>query len=309
MSRHGCYDHVMLEPDRAPRADVRDDPPVGDALIRRLGAHDARELHAFLAAHPADNAYLLGQLARGALDDGGAGGLFLGWWERRALTGVALLGSNAVLSHGVCPRAAAAFARFSLSSELELRVIVAPDDVIGPFVQALALPPERVHLRRDHQVLLQVDRRTLHRDARSVELRPAQIHELDHMMAIDLAMVKEELGIDPFSSDLIGYRRGWQRRILEQRAWVAGPIGGPIRCKVDQAAVSDEVVQLAGVYTAPEHRHHGLARGAVGEMCHLLLREVPCVTLYVHADNIAALRLYWSLGFYEVGRVASLWLS
>lgn len=300
----------MLELDRRPRPG--DDAPAADAVIRRLVPHDERELHAFLGARPADNAYLLGQLARGALEDGLAAGVLIGWWERRRLTGAALLGSNVVLSHGVGARAAAAFARFARveqPGELELRVVVGPDDVVGPFIEALALPPERIRLARPHQVLLQVDRRTLHRDARSVELRPAQLHELDAMMAIDLAMVKEELGIDPFSNDLVGYRRGWQRRILEQRAWVAGPIGGPMRCKVDQAAVCDDVVQLAGVYTAPEHRHHGLARGIVGEMCHLLLREVPCVTLYVHADNLAALRLYWSLGFYEVGRVHSVWLA
>lgn len=262
----------------------------------------------FLGQRPAANAYLLGHVARGGLDAESASGTMLGWWADGHLAGVALIGSNLVLSHGVPRTASDAFARFTSTAACQIRVIIGPEDIVPAFTEALALPAERIQLERANQVLLQVDKQTLRGDARSVELRPAQANELDLMMAVDLQMVKEELGIDPFSSDLPGFQRGWQRRILEWRAWVAGPLGGPIHCKVDQAAVSDDVVQLSGVYTAPAHRGRGLARRLVGELCHLLLREVPRVALYVHADNLPALRLYRSLGFYEVGRVRSVWL-
>ncbi len=276
------------------------------AYPRRLVPSDERELVAFLARRPADNAYLLGLVARGGLDDTTMGA-FVAWTEQGRINGVALLGSNLVLSHGIPAEGLAAFVELTRVSPWGVRVIVGPDAATGAFAAALALP--RVELERAGQVLLQVDRRTLPRDARSVELRPVQPTEIDQMMALDLAMVREELGIDPFASDMQGYQRAWQRRINEWRAWVAGPVGGPLQCKVDQAAVSDHVVQLAGVYTAPDFRRRGLARAVVGEMCHLLLREVTRVVLYVNADNTPALRLYRSLGFYEVGRVRSVWLA
>lgn len=276
------------------------------AHARRLVPSDERELVAFLARRPADNAYLLGLVARGGLDDAAMGALFA-WTEQGRINGVALLGSNLVLSHGIPADGIAAFVELSRGSPWVVRVIVGPDAIIDAFAKALA--PTHIDLERAGQILLQVDRRTLPRDARSIDLRPVQPNEVDQMMALDLAMVREELGIDPFAADMQGYQRGWQRRIAEWRAWVAGPVGGPLCCKVDQAAVSDHVVQLAGVYTAPAYRRRGLARSVVGEMCHLLLREVARVVLYVNADNAPALRLYRSLGFYEVGRVRSIWLS
>jgi len=304
----------MIAPLPAPRDALHahaaaNDAAVATTFIRRLLPSDERTLVAFLLQRPADNAYLLGHVARGALDDDALAGAILGWWEQSRLVGVALVGSNLVLSHGTPRSGIEAFARFTSASAWVVRVIVGPDDIVHMFTEALALAPERVQLVRAHQVLLQVDKRTLRGDARSVELRPAQANELDLMMSVDLQMVKEELGIDPFSSDMHGFQRGWLRRILEWRAWVAGPLGGPIQCKVDQAAVSPHIVQLSGVYTAPDFRRQGLARRVLGELCHLLLREVPRVALYVHADNHAALRLYRSLGFYEVGRVRSVWLA
>lgn len=278
-------------------------------VIRRLLPGDERELLAFLGARPADNAFLLGQVARGALADEKVAGTLLGWWQDGHLTAAACVGSNLVPSHDLPSAAAAAFARFVRDSSWVIKVVVGPAESVARLIAALDLPDEAFALVRPGQVLLQVDRRTLDRGARSVELRPAQMVELDVLVAVDLAMAREELGFDPFSHDLVGYRRGWERRILEWRAWVAGPVGGPVSFKVDQAAVSDRVVQLAGVYTAPSHRRRGLAHRAIGEMCHLLLREVPRVTLYVNADNTPALRLYRSLGFYEVGRVQSAWLK
>lgn len=276
--------------------------------IRRLSPGDERALVALLLARPADNALLLGQIARGALAEEAIAGPVLGWFEDERLTAAACIGSNLVPSHDVSEAAAQAFARFARESPWLIRVVVGPDAAVARLLTALALPEHAFALVRSGQVLLEVDRRRLDRGARSVELRPAQPHELDHLMAIDLAMAREELGIDPFSSDIVGFRKGWERRIQEWRAWVTGPVGGPIHFKVDQAAVSDHGVQLAGVYTAPSHRRRGLAHRAIGEMCHLLLREVPRVNLYVNADNEAALGLYRGLGFYEVGRVGTAWL-
>jgi len=294
-------------------ASPHDNLPEGpDAYeLRRLGPADERELRRFLAHDVAQNAYFLGQLARGALADDTIAGTIIGVTlaPATALVGAACLGSNLVLGHTFPAACFPDLMRAADETGWLMRVIVGPDALVAELMLSHDRVVQPVALERGAQILFEVDRRHLARDARSAELRPAQLHELDQVLQADLLMVTEELGFDPFSADFEGYRRGWHRRILEWRAWVVGPLTGPIRFKVDQATVSPDVVQLAGVWTRPEARGQGLARRALGEMCDMLLREVPRVCLYVHATNTPAVRLYRSLGFYEVGRVRSVWLA
>jgi len=277
--------------------------------LSRLRVEDEAELVAFLVACPSDNAYFLGQVTRGALGDETIAGTLVGVRRRGELVGAACLGSNLVLSRPLPEACLPDLVRASHDAGWLVRVVVGPDDVVERFMRHLGQSAGPIALERSGQLLFEVDTAHLARDARSAELRPAQLHELDALMACDLAMVREELGLDPFSADWAGFKRGWHRRVLEWRAWVVGELSGPIRFKVDQAAVSPEVVQLAGVWTRPEDRGMGLARRALGEMCHLLLREAPRVSLYVHPANEPAVRLYRSLGFRQVGLVRSAWLA
>ena len=280
--------------------------------FRRLRPDDARVLSRFLAREPAMNAFFLGQVARDALADEAVAGHLVACFEGNRIVAAACLGSTLVLSHleAGTSRAEvlAIFAELSRRSGWLVKVVVGPDAMVPDFIAALGLAADGVMLSREGQHLFEVDRASIMKDARSMALRPAVPHELDTLVAVDLDMVQEELGLDPFT-DRAAYRRGWARRIAEWRSWVVGPVGGPIAFKVDQAAVAPEVVQLAGVYTAPAFRKQGLAHHALGEMCHLLLREVRRVCLYVHPSNEAAIRLYRGLGFYEVGRVGSRWLK
>lgn len=283
--------------------------PPEEAMARfwRLGADDERAVRRFLARQPAQHAYLLGLVERGALQERELGHVLVGWFEGRRLMAVASLGQNLVISATRSARALAAIAGHVRELGIGVRVVAGPDDEVGAFMSHFGR--ERVIAERAGQVLMEVDRRRLSRAARSVELRPAQVGDLDPIWRADRAMIEEELGLFPFANDPEGHRRGCERRILEQRSWVIGGVGGPLSFKVDQSAVSPMVVQLAGVYTVPERRRQGLAFGALGEMCHLLTREAERVALFVDAHNEAARRLYRRLGFCEVGRVRSVWLA
>ena len=56
--------------------------------------------------------------------------------------------------------------------------------------------------------------------------------------------------------------------------------------------------QLAGVFVDPTERGRGLARRGIADLAHRLVREgMPCVTLHVRADNLAAIRAYAGAGF------------
>ena len=177
------------------------------------------------------------------------------------------------------------------------------------FLTAYGRGTRTIHLERGSQLLYELVAEDLQETHRSDALRPAQTEDLEALVALDLRMVTEEIGFDPFAQVQEAYRQGWLRRVRERRAWVVGPVGGELSFKVDQSAVSDRAIQLAGIYTVPERRGQGLARSATGEMCHHLLKSCPRVTLYVHRENAPAIALYERLGFRARGEVRSAWFK
>ena len=55
-------------------------------------------------------------------------------------------------------------------------------------------------------------------------------------------------------------------------------------------------MQLQQVWVEPELRGRGYAKQALGDLCALLLQDVPTVCLFARSDNAPALRLYDSIG-------------
>ncbi len=264
----------------------------------------------FLRQDPAANAYLLGQIARGAIGRDSIAGTFAGYWRRGQLEGLCCLGSNVVLSEPCADEAIAAFARMAQRAAAGIRVVVGPDDLTASFMECFERDGRNIALERGGQLLYGVDRDGLKVPGLLCEgLRQADVSELNQMLALDLAMVVEELGFDPFSHDLEGFRRGWLRRLREGRSWVVANEAGVIDFKVDQSAVSSDAIQLAGIFTRPSARRNGLAKRALASMCRQLLKEASVVTLYVHSDNTGARALYGGLGFTELGAVRSVWFD
>ena len=66
-------------------------------------------------------------------------------------------------------------------------------------------------------------------------------------------------------------------------------------------AVTDESVQLMGVWTHPRYRRRGLSRELLTEVCGHLARRRKTTTLFVNYFNTPALALYESLGFERIG--------
>ncbi len=281
---------------------------IPDGLFR-LNAPHRRLVTAFLADEVACNAYLLGQIARGALTSDAIAGPLLGYSVDGVLSGVACCGSNLVVSSPCALPAIDAFAEFARTGSYLVRVAIGEDEVMDRFMAAYGRDPAAIVLERSDQRLFAVTAATLRPPPKLNDLRPAELTERTAVMDADRAMITEELGFDPFARQQRLYREGWIRRLREARAWIVREPDGPVLFKVDQSAVSIQVIQLSGVYTAPGVRGQGVATDALAQMCRRLLEEVPVVALYVHADNQAAVSLYHRLGFVERGRVRSIWFE
>jgi predicted GNAT family acetyltransferase len=113
-------------------------------------------------------------------------------------------------------------------------------------------------------------------------------------------MHKEEVGIDPLERDAAGYRERI-RELVDRKRSVIRLVDGVIASKCEFSAVTDEAVQLMGVWTHPRYRRRGLAFETLREVCGHLFRKGKTVTLFVNDFNHPAVGLYESLGFQRIG--------
>lgn len=266
-------------------------------------AHAAREL---LCLERPFNAYLLALIERGALGHDEIAGPIVGCWRGGQLEGICVLGSNLVISHPASVESIEMFADYARRCRAAFWVAVGEDGAIDRFMGLYGRQARDIRIERGGQLLFRL---TVRPEAPEVALRRSEPEDLGALLRADRSMVLEELGFDPFESVGRAYRDGWLRRIREGRSWVVGDRGGPITFKVDQSATSDDVVQLAGIYTVPEARRAGLAFAGVASVCAQLMETRPMVTLYVDRNNTAAVRLYQKLGFEAVGAIRSVWFE
>jgi len=283
--------------------------PIDRTGLCRLGAEDSVHVRRFLRGDAAFNAYLLGQINRGALAMETIAGPFWGYYREERLEGVVCLGSNLVLSHPCSDEALEAFAQASRRGLYLVRVAIAEDETLQRFMEHYGRHFRPIAMERGGQILFRLKAQQLEAPARNVHLRPGEVTELTPIMEFDRLMIQEELGFNPFERDPKIYRDGWLKRIRELRVWLVGPQQGPYEFKVEQSAISDDVIQLSGVYTAVACRRQGIARAAISQICKIVLSDTPMVSLYVHKENIAAVNLYRSLGFEALGHVRSVWFD
>ena len=138
-----------------------------------------------------------------------------------------------------------------------VRVAIGEDATLDRFMGHYGRGYCPIALERGDQRLFRLRPDDLLGPEPEVEIRPVEVTELENIMEIDRLMTTEELGFNPFRKAPSIYREGWLRRIRETRVWVVGPEQGPYLFKVEQSAISDDVVQISGVYTATKYRRHG----------------------------------------------------
>lgn len=126
-------------------------------------------------------------------------------------------------------------------------------------------------------------------------LRPATLDDLDLLVPACAAAYREEVGVDAFGRDPDLFRWRTRSQVELGRSWVWVE-DGRIRFKAEASAWTPSAVQLQQVWVDPGLRGRGYAKGALGDLCALLLERTPRVCLFARPENVPALALYDSIG-------------
>jgi predicted GNAT family acetyltransferase len=269
--------------------------------VRPLGAGDQLEVLRFLERDPVLNAYLISRMLEGGISGLGTA---IGIFHSRELVAVAMLGSNVVLAAARDLSADVRNVAVSIIAEEIIHCVHPPRAMVSEVslvdgvwaqIRDYVSPPTVVRLAQPVYVL-----DSLPQPVNLERVRYSTLADLDQLVPACAAMHLEEVGIDPLSRDASGYRQRIRELVLRSRSLVLVE-DGEIVSKAEYSAVTPYTVQLMGVWTHPAYRRRGYAKRAMTEICGHILSQRKRPSLFVNDFNVAAIRLYESLGFRMIG--------
>ena len=244
---------------------------------------------AFCAEDPVKRVFLEDVARRGL-------GRFLSVPDGRRLTALCHFGANIVPAGRDC----AVFARPAAASHA--RMLIGDEEAVGELWDAARdeLPPPR----RDSpgQPVYELRRAPL---SAGSALRKARLGDLDLLVRACALAHEMELGVNPLERDEEGFRWRTRMQVTAGRSWLWEE-NGRILFKAEASAWTPSAVQLQQVWTDPELRGRGYARGGLTDLCRLLLESTPCVCLFVRSENERAIHLYEEVGMRRVGYFRSI---
>ncbi|HSP34679.1 MAG TPA: GNAT family N-acetyltransferase [Thermoanaerobaculia bacterium] len=269
--------------------------------IRALGDDEVKAAVAFLKRDPLMNVYLISRLLE---ERSAAATQIFAVKHNRGIVMLASLATNIVLATDPAEKpdivdgATAMIAERIISRMLPVRAIISPAPLVEKLWARLRTRVDPPTVVRMNQPVYAIRRRFEFPEL--THSRYATVADLDQLVPACAAMHKEEVGIDPLERDAVGYRERI-RELVEHHRSIVRYDGRMIAAKCEFSAVSDEAVQLMGVWTNPQDRRHGFAREMLREVCGHLFRRGKNVTLFVNDFNLPAIALYESIGFQRIG--------
>jgi len=276
-------------------------PIEGRWSLKSLGDDDAAAALAFLRRDSLINVYLISRILE---ERSAAATQMFAVRHNRDIVLIASLATNIVLAADpAAPRelvdtAIALVADRIVSRVMPVRAIISPATLVESLWQHLRSRLDPPTVVRMNQPIYAIRRRFDFPDF--AEARYSTLADLEQLVPACAAMHKEEVGIDPMERDPVGYRERI-RELVERKRSVVRVVDGRIVAKCEFSAVTNDVVQLMGVWTHPRDRRHGYAHGTLREVCGHLFRQGKSVTLFVNDFNKPAMALYEGLGFQRIG--------
>ncbi len=250
------------------------------ASIELLGPKHLDELKALLGREPVHNLYLLGLLEEFGVvpQPGRAPFAHYGRFVDGALTATVFVGGEGGL---LVPSASMANAVAdivkTLTGKVKLGAAVGEKGCIDAVVQHLTASA-RPRLSRT-QRLFSVSADDLG-PFTNPTLRLATEADLDQVVELSAASVKEMLERDPLEEDPEGFVARVKQRVKGKRTYVLEGQGRLV-FKIDVGSRSAWGAELEGVYTVPDERRRGHATLSLGQISRHLLSSLPRLTLRV----------------------------
>lgn len=269
--------------------------------LRALGEDDVKNAIAFLQRDPLINVYLISRLFE---ERSPAATQIYVVRHNRDIVLVASLATNIVLAADPAERpdvldsAIAMIAERIVARMIPVRAIISPANLVEKLWLRLRTRLDPPTVVRMNQPVYSIRRRFDFPDL--TEARYATLDDLEQLLPACAAMHKEEVGIDPLERDAAGYRERI-RELIDRRRAIVHVQDGLIASKCEFSAVSEDAVQLMGVWTHPQFRRRGLAKVTLREVCGHLFRRGKNITLFVNDFNLPAIGLYESIGFQRIG--------
>lgn len=265
-------------------------------MIERIGKRALPEIETYLWERPCENIYLLSDLEatreQAPLRPEADTFALLGY----RLNG-RVIGAQAFYRYGrwfpQFESEAALDAMLHDMRQRHVRWILGVRRVVDPILRRLTQDGRRLsHDELDW--LCAVDRASLH--PYHIEgVRRAVEQDAEAMADLRLRFEVEYFHTAPERVD-----RGWCRsaaeRYIADGAYLAEREGRVAAMVVVEARI-EGLAQVGAVFTTPDYRGQGLAKGVVSALCEELLAQVEQVTLTVRLDNDPALSAYEALGF------------
>ena len=250
---------------------------------RELVSPTLEQILRFCAEDPIERVFLEDVARRGL-------GRFVGLAEDEGLVALCHVGVNAVPSGVDCERFARDVARAGP------RMLIGESRAVGElWAEARTrLPPPRED--RPGQPVF-VIREVAGGD--DTGLRSATQDDFTLLLPACAAAHEQELGVDPMRRDAEGFRWRTRSQIEEGRSWLWEE-DGTILFKAEASACTPSAVQLQQVWVDPFMRRSGYGARGLRDLCRRLLETVPAVCLFVRSENVAAIRLYESIGMEHV---------
>ena len=276
-------------------------PIEGHWALRVLSEDDVKGALEFLQRDPLINVYLISRLLE---ERAVAATQMVVIRYNGAIVLVASLATNIVLagdpafSKDITESAIVLMAERIITRMLPVRAIISPAHLVEALWARLRTRLDPPTVVRMNQPIYALRPRLDFPDL--THARYSTMRDLDALVPACAAMHKEEVGIDPLERDAAGYRERI-RELVDKKRSIVRVIDGVIVSKCEFSAVTNEAVQLMGVWTHPRYRRRGLSYETLREVCGHVSRKGKTVTLFVNDFNQPAIGLYEALGFLRIG--------
>ncbi|MBE2253906.1 MAG: DUF4081 domain-containing protein [Myxococcus sp.] len=260
----------------------------------QLGPKHLEALRALLAKDPTHNLYLLGVLEEFGLvcDPARAPFAFHGRFSDGELCAAIFVGGTGGL---VIPSAGTLSAitdlARSLAPTVQLKSSIGEKLLVDVLVQHLGAQVKFSKLQR----LFSVSADDLGPFTNPL-LRVATEADVERLVPLAAACVKEMHERDPMADDPEGFTVRVKQRVMTRRTYVLEE-AGELVFKLDIGSRSQFGAELEGIFTTPKARGKGLATLCLGQISRFLLSSLPRLTVRVDDANSAFASIARKVGY------------